>query len=1047
MESLFYRNPRLLVLTICLIMVAGASSYSLLPRLEDPTLTQRFAVIKTIFPGASPDRVETLVTDVIEDELEEIEEIKTLESTSSAEISVVEIELNDNVYEDDVDEVWSRVRDKIADAEVKFPSGVLDSIYEDIEPRAFAMIVSLTWDLDQAPNYAILKRLAEQFEETIQRVPGTEQTELYGHPEEEVLVEVDPIKATAIGLTAQQITNQLAASDAKQKAGQIRSSSNDLLIEVDSEFETLEQIQETPLVSNQGAAFVRLGEIAKVHKGAKYPVSELALIAGKTGVMIGVLVEPSFRVDQWAAQAHERFAEFQTLVPEGVNAEILFDQSRYTVTRLNSLVTNLLLGGAAVLVVILFLMGWRSALLVGSALPLSALMVLSGMHYLGIPLHQMSVTGLIIALGLLIDNAIVVVDETRHRIHSGMSTVDAITDSVRHLAVPLLGSTLTTTFAFAPIALMPGPAGEFVGTIAVSVILSLFSSLFVSLTIVTALTGILVDPPGQKRWFQSGIEIGWLADGYHRLLQTIYRRPVLGVVTGVMIPFFGFWCGTQLQEQFFPAADRDQFQVEFELPPQSSLNQTTASVLHAREILKRHPAIEEVHWLIGRSIPPFYYNVLGNRELASNYSQAMVQLKTKENYFGVLHELQDELNEEFPESMVNVKQLEQGPPFNAPIEIRIFGPDPRKLREIGNEIRAILSSIEDVVHTRSELAFSLPKVGIQIDEEQARLTGLSHAAIAGQLHASLEGVQGGSLLEGTEELPVRVRMADEHRQQVSEVLSLDLTSPGSTAAGGRIPLDAVADVDLISQPASITRINGRRVNTVQGFIRSGVLPQDVLDRFLAKWDENIVTQWPGYSWKLGGESAERDTAIGNLMASVGILTVLMIATLVLSFSSFRMAGIIGAVGMLSVGLGLCALWVFGYPFGFMAIVGTMGLIGVAINDSIVVLAAIADDRKARAGDLTSMIAVVERCTRHVVATTLTTMAGFTPLMIEGGGFWPPLAVSIAGGVGGATILALIFVPSVYLLICCRSEPEAVMTEEQLPLSESQPASATKLAHA
>jgi multidrug efflux pump subunit AcrB len=475
-----------------------------------------------------------------------------------------------------------------------------------------------------------------------------------------------------------------------------------------------------------------------------------------------------------------------------------------------------------------------------------------------------------------------------------------------------------------------------------------------------------------------------------------------------------------MTEQFFPAADRDQVQIELELPSSASLRDTLATASRVREAVISRSEVDDVHWFLGESAPTFYYNVVMRRKNTSHYAQALVQLKSAEGARALIHQLQDQLDRQFPDARILVRQLEQGPPFDAPIEVRLFGPDIQRLRELGEQVRTVLVKTKDVIHTRSELSEALPKLALSIDEEQARLAGLDHESIAGQLDAILEGAVGGSVLESTEELPVRVRLPNSQRADLDRIASLDLlpSQARSLASHPGIPLSALADVNLVPELAAIARLDGQRMNEVQAFIPAGVLPADVLSRFQDRWEASGFELPPGYTVKFGGEAAKRNEAVGNLLANVGVLLVLMVATLVLSFGSFRIAGVIGAVAALAAGLGLGALWVFGYPFGFMAIVGTMGLIGVAINDAIVVMAALREDERARAGHPSAVREVVVRSTRHVVSTSLTTMAGFAPLVIAGGGFWPPLAVTIAGGVGGATILALYFVPSAYILAMC-----------------------------
>lgn len=310
-----------------------------------------------------------------------------------------------------------------------------------------------------------------------------------------------------------------------------------------------------------------------------------------------------------------------------------------------------------------------------------------------------------------------------------------------------------------------------------------------------------------------------------------------------------------------------------------------------------------------------------------------------------------------------------------------------------------------------------------MDEDQARLAGLSNAAIARQLNASLEGATGGAVLEGTEELPVQVRVSNEVRSRMDAVVSLDLSPDSQGATSTKtVPLTALSDLELLPEIATILHYDGRRMNEVQAYVTAGTLPADVLADFQQRLADADFTLPPGYSMELGGEAAERNNAVGNLMANVGVLGVLIVATLVLSFNSFRMASIVGVVAFLSVGPGIGALSLSGYPFGFMAIVGSMGLIGVAINDAIVVLAAIREDTEARTGSPTAIREVVVRSTRHVLATSLTTIAGFAPLILGGGGFWPPLAMCIAGGVGAATILALTLTPAMYVMLMCPKCP-------------------------
>ena len=1010
MSNLFYRNTRLLILTVILIFVWGLSSFQLLPRLEDPELTNRVATVTTLFPGADAARVESLVTEKIEEELQEIEEINTLTSTSRAGISLVTIELLDEITQ--VDEIWSRTRDKLNDVSVELPPGTTEPEFEEANLKAYAMIVALTWEQDNQPNYAILRRRAELLQDALRSIPGTEEVELRGDPQEEIVVEVNPAELTALGITAQDVAQQIQQSDAKVASGQLRNSRNELLIEVETELDSLSRVRQIPLSFGTEGQFTRLGDIATVSKGIKEPPDDLAIVDGYRAIALTVLVRSSQRLDQWADSAYQAIAEFQQQLPSGLGLQIIFDQTLYVESRLDSLIFNLFLGALLVFAVTLVMMGWQSAVIVGSALPLAGLMVLGSMALLGIPLHQMSITGLIVALGLLIDNAIVVVDEVNNRLREGLLPGKAIKESVKYLQIPLLSSTLTTILAFLPIALLSGGTGEFVSTIGINVIIALISSLLLSLTILPALTAKL-SRWGKSRRSSHGITIPWLTRIYGRTLRYLFAKPVIGVILALIIPVIGFSQFATLGEQFFPAADRNQFSIELELPSTTSILQTQSVTLAARSLILQHQEVEQVHWFVGRSAPKFYYNLIEGRKNQANYAQALVETNSAETALSLIPTLQKELDGAFPEGRILVRQLEQGPPFDAPVEMRIYGSDVEKLRQLGNQLRAELAQVNHVTHVRDSLSESTPKLAWQVDEEETRLAGLDNATIARQLNTTLEGSNGGSIVESTEELAVRVRLSNENRADLSQISSLDLLGNRSNST---IPLSALGKIELVPEQDAIARRNGARVNTIQGFIETGVLPAQVLAEFEQRL-ENSDFQLPlGYSLEIGGEAEERNNAVGSLISLVGVLTIIMVATLVLSLGSFRLAGAIGVVAISSIGLGLFSLKIFSYPFGFMAIIGTIGLVGVAINDSIVVLAAIQEDAKAKLGNRRAMEAVVLHSTRHVIATTLTTMIGFVPLLLGGGGFWPPLAVSIAGGISGATLLALYFIPCAYLLL-------------------------------
>jgi multidrug efflux pump subunit AcrB len=706
-----------------------------------------------------------------------------------------------------------------------------------------------------------------------------------------------------------------------------------------------------------------------------------------------------------------------------VRAELIFDQSIHTKERLGSLTENLLVGAAIVIVVLFFMMGWKSAFLVASALPLTLLMVVSLLNAMSVPLHQISLTGLIIALGLLIDNAIVVVDDYNHARLNGMNKADAIAVTVRHLFVPLLASTMTTLLTFLPLVLMPGNAGEFVSTLGIAVILSIIFSLVLSLTVIPSLAGFFDRTAGKapkRGLLSSGITHEGLLKWYRGVLDLALRRPWIGIAIALALPITGFGVSTQLVEQFFPPVNRDQFQIQMKLPDQTGLDETLANVDRAREILLSYPEVLNSTWFVGKQPPRVFYNVTISSRGSPSFAAGFVNTRSAAETHAILPRLQHEMMQAFPNAMVLTLPYGQGPPVAAPLEVRIYGPDVETLQQLGEEIRLIMSQTLQVTYSRATISGGRPKLDVIPDEHEATLAGFNLVDLATQLNANLDGVLGGTVLEGTEELPVRVRVGGEDRVNLGRIVANRILAPGRNGPMAEnkiagVPLNALSQVRLVPQVDLITRRNGERLNTVQAFVEPFTLPGKALKDFRRRLAARDFRLPPGYRLAYGGESEGSGEARGNLASVLLPLIVLMIGTVVLAFNSFRYAGIIGLVAILSIGGALLTLWLFGYSLGFMAVIGTMGLIGLAINDSIVVLSALRADEKARGADQDAIREVVVTATRHIISTTLTTIGGFMPLIIWGGIFWPPLAMAVAGGMIGATLLALFFVPPMFTI--------------------------------
>ncbi len=1029
MNKAFYTYPRLLLLIISLIVLLGGFALLSIPRLEQPPLSHWYGIITTQFPSSSAEQVETQVTEPIEEAMYTLEAVQLVTASSRPGLSTVLVELQPETS--DINSVWSRARSKLDDVIPLLPATTGTPQFEEVQMNASALVVALEWSLPSPAQPLVLNRLAQDLSDRLRVIPGTENVELFGDWQEEISVTVEASQLASLGLTPQSLARQIQLSDVEATAGQVTGQSNQLLLDVADDLASLDAVAAVPVRASSSQQQLRLGDVAQVTRGFQDSTEE-TLINGKAAIALAITMDPRLQIDQWTQSAQQVLEQFQKELPPGVTLVNILDQSDYVNRRFNSLGWNLGLGSLLVLLCAVVVFGIVPALVVSVALPLSGFLVVSGLYLLGIPLHRMSVTGLIIALGLLIDNPIIVTDDILQRLKQGQPSLVAIAHSVKFLTLPLVASVLTTVLGFFPIVILPGDTGEFVVGLGVSVILALLVSLAVSLTLIPALTvRCLQRRPTQKHgkpiaWWQQGLTLPALSRWYERQLNYMFQRPVLSLGLAVIVPLAGLGFGGSLPEQFFPGTDRDQLLVEVELWPQAPIAQTRATTLQVQQSLEDWPEITDSYWFLGRNTPLFYNNIERSFRHLTHYAHGLVQLRSAEGTRSLSHQLQTELDRQFPEARIRVQQIAEGPYMSAPVELHLFGPDLELLTRLGEKARGALAQVSGITHTRATLGETIPQLQMQVDQEQIYSLGISNNYLASDLRSKLSGIIGGSLQDSRVELPVRVRLAARAREQVEDALMLDVVAPigeeemseegMSEARMSIVPLTEIGEVSLALGRGNLSRRQGQPVNTVQGFLRAGVLPAEVLKDFRKVLEVQGFELPPGYRLAFGGEHFERNAVVSLLLKPLPLVLVLMVATLLLTLRSLQSVILISVVALCSLGLGLGSLAIFGYPLGFMAILGNVSLVGVAINDAIVVLAALQANPKARQGNPIAIQAEVVRSTRHVLATTFTTAVGFLPLLIQGGEFWPPLAVCVVGGVGGATLLALTLVPCLYLLM-------------------------------
>ncbi|ALM92123.1 MULTISPECIES: efflux RND transporter permease subunit [Alteromonas] len=1019
--TLFYRRPHLLVLSLVILLVAGMSALGNLPRLEDPRIDTRNALVITSYPGASAERVEALVSDVIEDKLREIFEIKEVKSTSRAGISVITIETQDWIDSSSNEQLFSEIRDAIGEASAGFPEGVGSPIFDEKRgATAFTLLLALKASHPDTTSLTLTGRLAEELTDRLRNVHGTELVRIYGAPEEEISVSISPDKLAATGLNLGQVSNIISNADPKLPAGVLDTESTNLRFTVAKGLDGVAMVSAIPLVNQEGR-YLRVEDIAKVSRGYVTPRSDIGVLDGEEVIFVAARMQTSLRADVWTNDALSVVDSFNQEFKGTVTADIAFEQNKYTGNRLAELSGNLLMGCAVVMLVILLFMGFKASWIVGLALPLCASFALFSLNFYNEQIHQMSIFGMIIAIGLLIDNAIVITDEIRINLQDPSATrVGAMAKSVSHLFAPLLASTLTTILGFMPIFLLNGNIGDFVGPIAISVVMALIGSLFISLTVIAALAARFL-PKGEqaenvanKHWWQVGLQAPKLSQAFRVHLAAWIARPILVLPLVLVFCISGFVLSGTLANVFFPSADRDQFEVYMWTKEGSSIDNTLTYTHKVDSVIRESEGVKQVTWLVGGSAPSVYYNQVMTRDNLPNFSNAVVTTHTVEEAARLISRLQHHLDDTFPEVQIVVRAFGQGPPIAAPVEVEIFGPDLDILNELGQQVRFLMSSVPGISQSTASITMGEPELNVDASSDTLSYLGLSLSDLASQMQINFSGLAGGSVLESTEEIPVRVRLSDSFRHDVAGINAMPIPVTGDSSVNSAInwsSLGAVASLTLAPSISSITRQDGERVNRIQAYLLPNVPPVDASNTLRQKLNESLALP-EGYRIHLAGDADEQQRAMGQLGTYAPVLLVLMLTTLILTFTSLRMAGVIVLVAILSVGLGMFSLWLSGLPIGFNPLLGSAGLIGVAINGSIVVIAAINANSEAKHGNIAAIVQETMGCSRHILSTTFTTVGGLIPLLLfSEGSFWPPLAVVLAGGVGFSVILSLVFTPT------------------------------------
>jgi multidrug efflux pump subunit AcrB len=988
---------RVYVLLVVAVLIYGVWTFLALPRAEDPEFDVGVLQVLTLHPGVISSQIETLVTRPIEEAIEELEGIETIESTSAGGISLLDIQLEKEAIPDDV---LAELKEKVEGVRDQLPAGVGEpEVYGYNTAEIPVTLVSLLGPAD----YTLLNLWAERIRDELRTIPAVSKVGIEGLPERQILVNVDNERLAQYRIPLSAIVEKLRLENAAVAGGKLDVGSRRYLVKNPNEYRSLEDIGETVIGSFAGSV-IFLEDAAEIEDGfedSRY----LVRTNGRTAALLTVTKRERTNTVVVGEEVRARVAEIAATLPPELELRIVSDRGLDVADFLGNLGYNALAAAVIVIALVTLFLGIRQAFVVSVAIPLSVLLAFIGMSAFSIELNQVSIFGLVLALGMLVDSGLVVVENIERHQQEGLPLYQAVTRGVEQVRLPVLSSTLTTVAAFIPLLFLTGDIGRFTFGLPMTLIFSLGGSLLVAVTVIPLLSYALWKSLPSRRAPRH--RESRLLDAYTEVAKTTLRNRAATLLIAVVAFGLAVVAIPRLGLQFFPRAEKDLFLISIRLPRESNFEATGLVTAQVEELLGGERGIRDFTAYIGKGGPRVYYTQKPEME-SPHYAQILVNLE-QDLALGV-----EEYVKRFEKRLAQVagasvqaEILEQGPRSGAAIQIRLVGDDLETLAQLAQRIQSRIEAVPGLVDVRDTLGEKSPRLMIDLDKVKAGLLGVDTFGFSRTVFVALNGEVATRYRSAGEEIPVVVRLNRRSVREVSDVARLYVPA----GSGGVVPFAEVAEVREQLDFATIQHRDGDRVVRIDGGVR-GRLPNDVLSEIRRLLAELSLPE--GYSMSLGGENEEILESFGALGRALVVALLLIYGILALQFNSFIQPfvilftvpfGIIGAV---------VGLFVTGNPFGFMAFIGIVSLTGIIINDSIV-LTDFANylQRQQGKGINEALLEAGRIRFRPVILTSITTIAGMTPLAIWGGSLWSPLASAVIFGLMGATILILVVLPVIY----------------------------------
>lgn len=997
-------NNRTSLVLFLIIAVSGVMTFFSIPKAEDPDFTIRTGVITTVFPGASPQRVEELVTDKLEEKVREIDGVKTVESQSMSGLSILKVEFQDSIQ--DMQPYWQKLRNKVDDASGDLPEEAYTPAVNDEFGDVYGIVIALTGD---GFSYRELKDAADDMRDRLLKIKGVGKVERWGVQDERIFVDFTNSRMAAAGVSPFALAQMIDGQNTLQPSGSALVGPERIVIEPTGEFKGVEDIFSLAIRPPGQKTSVRLADVADISRGFSDPPSTLTRFNGTPCLMLAVSMADGGNITDLGERVTRALNEMRANLYVGLDAHVVVFQPDYVDAAINNFMLNLVESFGLVVVIILAFAGLRTGIIAGSLVPMAMLGCIALMPLFGVGLQRISIASLIISLGILVDNGVVVSEAILVRLASGENRLKAAVGAVGELWMPLLAASLTTIFAFLPIPLATThPVGEFCSSLFVVVTLTLACSWGLSMSMVPMMCYYLLKPKVTIQTFSSRIY-----RAYRGLLLWSLRNRTVFVAAILLCCGMAGWAFRYVPKMFFPPNERAQFTIDFWQPYGTDITATERRVERLEKVLLADADVAQVGVFVGHGGPRWYLP-LNLEQKNDNLATFVVNTKSIESVDGVIKRTREALENGFPDADYSLNKLMNGPPVGAKLQIRLAGPDIKTLYALRDEIVPLVEEQPGVTRVWDDWGQWTKKMLVEVDQDKAREAGLSSFDVAVSLQTAMSGLRASDYREGDTIIPILLRNDEGFRGHLDKLDSINVYSYDT---GASVPLSQVATTRLDWQPSDIRRRDQGRTMTVKADVADGYYALSILNK--VRPEVTALMQkgdWPlGYTVEYGGEFEESAEAQAAINANMPLAMGLLVLVLVFQFNSIRRPVIILLTlppMIIGIATGMLAT---NSPFGFMPMLGMISLLGIIVNNAIMLIDRIEIQRK-RGLDLADAIVLsaMERA-RPIIMTATTTIIGMVPLSLQGGEMWRPMANLIMSGLTVATVLTLVLCPVLYSL--------------------------------